>query len=100
MKENNIKPKQYKIDTFDKLMNLVNDETVEKLSVDLALWLAWCNGIISNYRKANPDKCIGKKNSDIIKCCFIWVDDGKHDILGSVLENTDTGEITEINTKS
>lgn len=88
------KPKECKIDTFDKLINVVNNENVERLSVDLYIWLAKCNSVLTKYRKLYPDETKDKKNSQILKCSFVWIDDGKHDDLGFTLENLDTGEIT------
>lgn len=90
------KPKEYNIDSFERLINVVNSENVVNLSSDLVGWLMFCEKMISEVREKYPNETKGKKNSEIIKCSFIWVDDKKNDFLGVNCENRDTGEISEI----
>ena len=90
------KPKEYHIDSFEKLINVVNPKNVQNLSSDLIGWLMYSEKIISQIREQYPEETKGKKNSEILKCSFIWIDDNKTDIIGVNVEDRTTGEIKEI----
>ena len=90
------KPKEYHIDSFEKLINVVNPKNVQNLSSDLIGWLMYSEKIISQIREQYPEETKGKKNSELLKCSFIWIDDNKTDIIGVNVEDRTTGEIKEI----
>ena len=92
------KTKKYEIDTFEKLCNIVNDENVNNLAVDLASWLLYYNNTMSLVRKKHPE-LKDKLNTEIGKASFIWIDDGKHDIVSTIVKNPATGEQTEYKAK-
>ena len=85
------KPKEYHIDSFEKLINVVNSKNVENLASDLIGWLMFSEKIISQIREQYPEETKGKKNSELMKCSFIWVDDNKTDFIGVNIENRTTG---------
>lgn len=76
------KAKQYQVHSFDDLCDLVNDENVERLSIDLAMWLKVYQESIKAIREKMPNETKGMKNSEISKSGFTWVDDGANDLLG------------------
>jgi hypothetical protein len=90
------KPKQYRIDTLEKLLNAVNESNSENLAVDLASWIMWYGNVISETRKTHPKETEGKTNVEIANAAFIWTDDKKTGVVGVVIEDPNTGEITEI----
>jgi len=87
------KPKEYKIDSLEKLCNLVNSENQIRLSIDLAQWLVVYASTIEAFRKKHPKECKGKLNTEIAVGSFIWIDDGETDMKGISIENSKTGEI-------
>lgn len=93
-------PKEYEINTFNRLCNAVNEENAERLAVDLAQWLVWYSLVIKEYRDKYPEKTKGKTNTQITKASFRWVDDGRNDVLAVTLVNKDTGEITKVDSPS
>ena len=90
------KPKEYNIDSFDKLINVANSNNIQNLASDLVGWLMFSEKIISQMREQYPEETKGKKNSELMKCSFIWVDDSKTDFIGVNIENRTTGEVSEI----
>lgn len=66
------KPKEYNIDSFEKLINVVNSKNVQNLSSDLIGWLMFSEKIISQMREQYPKETRGKKNSELMKCSFIF----------------------------
>ena len=80
------------IDSFEKLCNTVNDSNIETLSKDLALWLVSYNHVITLFRKNHPEETRGKKNFEIAKGSFEWIDDGKTNIKKFVFKADDTGD--------
>jgi hypothetical protein len=88
------KPKIYDINSFDKLINVASSENFSRLSVDLLNWLMFCVNIIENYRKQYPEQSKSKTNSQLIKCSFKWIDDGKNDLKSIEITNPITGEVT------
>ena len=46
-------------------------------------------------REQYPKETRGKKNSELMKCSFIWIDDNKTDFIGVNIENKSTGEVSE-----
>lgn len=84
--------KQYEIETFQHLCNTVNDDNVEILATDLALWLISYNKLLTSIKKEHPDKYENKNNWDIAKGGFNWIDDGEAKITGFKTKVEDTGE--------
>jgi len=107
------KPKEYYIDSLDKLVNLANSENYEcfrlasriaelkdeRLSMDFLLWLGNVVNVMDKLRKELPEETKGKANSELMKCSFNWIDDGKNNIHQTVIENGLTGEQTVIDHK-
>lgn len=87
-------PKRYEIDSFDKLVNVINEENFESLTTDLVMWLGYNVQIMKGIREAEPELCKDKTNSEIAKNSFIWIDDGAHDCLSITIKNDNTGEVT------
>lgn len=87
-KENN----KYEIRSFEQLCNVANDENVEMLATDCALWLIQYQKLISDVRKANPMACEGKSNYQIAEGGFNWINDGKNDQIGFKTTVKETGE--------
>ncbi len=70
------------IDSFDKLFNVATPENIDVLSIDLLNWFITSHDIIEHLRRKFPNETKNKTNSEIVKCAFIWDDDGKNDFLG------------------
>ena len=85
-------PKEYIIDSLDRLLNVVNLENCERLAIDLGQWLIYYAHTLDSVRKSNPKECDGKLNTEIVNGGFRWIDDGKNDILGVEITNQQTGE--------
>ena len=88
--------KEYMIDSFDKLANAVNEDNCQVLAVDLAQSLIFYHTQIKAIREQRPKETKGKKNAQIIKFGFTFIDDGKNDFLGCDLTDIHTGEVTKI----
>lgn len=93
------KPKEYEIKNFEQLINVANEENVERLATDLALWLLTAVNHYSLIRKNHPEETKDKTNWEIGECAFMWIDDGKNEYLGTQLTDKATGEVTEIKAK-
>lgn len=85
--------KQYEIDSFKKLCNIITDENYEQITMDLCKWLAYHVHIMNEYRHKFPKESKGKTNWEIAKTSFIWIDDGKNDIKKVIIKNKETGEV-------
>jgi hypothetical protein len=93
-----MKPKEYEIDSFEKLVNVVNRENIQSLTSDITLWLMYVIETYEKIREAHPELA-DKSNWDIAKCHFTWVDDNRNDILSTKIVNRETGEVTKIEFK-
>jgi hypothetical protein len=93
-----MKPKEYEIDSFEKLVNVVNRKNIKSLTSDLTLWLMYVIETYEKIREAHPETK-NKSNWEIAKCHFIWVDDGKNDMLSTKSIVNETGEVTTIELK-
>ena len=89
------KAKEYHIDSFDKLFNVATPENIDRLSIDLFKWFMYSHKMIEQIKEKHPKETKGKLNSEIAKCTFLWVDDGKNDLIGVDIHNNKTGEIFE-----
>tara|TARA_R110000822_G_scaffold127454_1_gene262952 strand:- start:12096 stop:12386 length:291 start_codon:yes stop_codon:yes gene_type:complete len=92
---NTEKPKEYNINSFDKLLNVINEENFDILSIDLIQWLGLYVETLKEVRKKHPE-LKDRLNSEIAKGSFIWIDDGKNDMKDIFLELKGTGEIIKI----
>ena len=94
------KKKEYNIDSFEKLSNVVNEENLEAFLIDFAKFISSYLLYIREFRKKFPEETKGKHNSQILKIRgFTWIDDGKHEIRLVKIENIFTGEVLELSKK-
>lgn len=91
--------KTYTFRTFEQMLNVINDENIECLTLDLAKWLASYNECIKQIRAQHPESTAGKTNWEICQTTFGWIDDGKTDLKYIDHHNTTTGEVTRIKVK-
>jgi len=78
--------KEYKINSFNDLCNLVNDNNLDVLAEDLKNWLVSYHFAIKEIRKLHPEVTDGKTNTEIAKGSFTWIDDNETKIKGVVIE--------------
>jgi hypothetical protein len=88
-------PKKYRIASFDQLLNVVNEENLERISIDFALWLSTNVAIMNEIRTKHPKETEGKLNSELVKSVFVWIDDGEHDLKSVTITDSRTGEMHE-----
>ena len=86
------KVKQYEIDSFERLCNVINRKNFESLTTDLLLWLGYHVQMMEELRKEFP-KLKNKLNSELGKSTFIWIDDGKNETKEVIIRNQWTGEV-------
>ena len=99
-KEYQMKAKEYRISTFEQLLNLINSDNYERLMQDFIGWVGMYNLAIKKMRKEYPEETKNLLNWEILNSEFIWIDDGKHDIKDIVIENVKTGEIHKVKLKN
>jgi len=92
-------PIRYEIDSLEKLVNLATSESLtekefQQLVTDTALWLAYARMMIAGIRKDNPKKTKGKSATDIADMTFVWINDGKNDLLETKVVDRTTGQVT------
>lgn len=90
--------KEYIIDSFEKLVNIVTRENIESLTTDLTLWLIYVIETYEKLRELHPDHS-DKTNWELAQSHFIWIDDGKNDLLETRVINQSTGEVYKIKMK-
>lgn len=91
----------YEIDSFEKLINLINEDNFEHLTTDLIMWLGYQIKFMASVRKQFPKSYLkGKTNWDLCQTRFIYIADGKHDMKSVVLKNTLTGEVKTFELKA
>lgn len=83
---------KYTVKTWEDLLNVVNKENFERLSIDLLQWLGYYAVHIQTIRDAYPKETEGKSNTEITTGDFTWIDDGKHDVKYVEITNKNTGE--------
>ena len=86
--------KKFVIDSFEKLLNVINGENIDRLSIDFLNWLNVYQQYVAELRKKYPKQTKGKLNWDICKSSFNWIDDGKNEIKFIEHHNQKTGEVT------
>lgn len=74
-------PNKHEVKTFEDLLNLVTTENHERLVKDLSKYLLMYAEFTSIARALSPDETKGKTNTQIFNSGFVWVDDGKNDLL-------------------
>jgi hypothetical protein len=84
----------YDIDTFNKLLNVVNTENVGRFAYDLAQYLAFYAGAVAKVRDLHPSETEGLTNTELIRSHFKWIDDGKNDFKGYEVTDPKTGKVT------
>lgn len=89
-------PKTYHIQTFEQLLNVVNQENCERLMTDFTAWIKMYLQLIAELKEQHPGQLDNYPNYMIADASFIWVDDGKNDFLGGRFIDGQTGEITYI----
>lgn len=82
--------KKYEIESLEQLQNLVTEENFERLMLDFSSWLKIYSMYVEQTRKEHPEETKGKTNTEISKAVFIWIDDGKHEILEATVTNANT----------
>ena len=88
--------KKYEFDKLHQLGFIVNDDNIERLSIDLLSWLHYVNEFYKAFKEKNPDKA-HLQNSQIGKFNFIWIDDQNAGVLNHLeVTNKITGEKTII----
>jgi hypothetical protein len=85
--------KTYRISNFEQLLDVLTQENAERLLGDFALFALQYVHVVNNMRKASPELCEGKSNSELLTAQFEWTDDGLNEITSMEVENTKTGEI-------
>ena len=85
-------PKKYNIKTIEQIVNIVNEDNIENLSIDFALWLRQVLNVFTAVRKENPE-VKDLLNSQIADVGFIWIDDNKNEIKFTSVEIKETGEV-------
>jgi len=92
-------PKQYEIDSFEKLINVIDEDNFSHLTTDLLLWLNYHILFMKDLRKSLPKKTKGKTNWDLCHSTFIYIADGKHEMNKVIVKNKLTGEVRTIGLK-
>jgi hypothetical protein len=90
--------KEYHIDSFEKLVNIVTKDNIGDLVTDLVMWLGITLQVLESVREDKGLSTEERKmsNWDLLKPTFIWKDDGENKLTKVVLTNTITGEKTTI----
>jgi hypothetical protein len=88
------KPKEYNIDSFERLSNVINEHNLGNLIIDIANVFSSYLSYIKDLRIKYPKETKGKQNSQILKLTgFTWIDDNKNEIKEIKVENKFTGEV-------
>lgn len=88
------KPKEYEIDSFEKLVNVINDKNFDSLVTNLIMWLGYNVKFMKEMRSSMPKKYTkDKTNWDLGRSTFIWIDDGKQEMKFVRVKNGLTGEV-------
>lgn len=83
--------KKYEIDTFEKFLNVVNEENFDRILTDFAEFVGAYLQLCKNSNRKS------KLNSDRLKFkSFTWIDDGKLGIKYIDVTNAKTGEVSRL----
>jgi len=91
-------PKRYEIDSLERLVNLVNKGNIDRISIDLLIWLNYLVDFVDKFRAENT-KLKEKSSWELFRPTFTWIDDGKNEIDHVRITNDKTGEVTEVKLK-
>ena len=72
---------EHKINSLEDLCNLANKNNIEILAEDVKIWLTNYVEIIEATREEYPKETKDIPNTKIARSKFIWVDDGKNDVI-------------------
>ena len=86
-------PKKYQIDSWEKLLNVVNKDNFDGFIVDLANYLHFYVSSIEDVREKYPAETENVMNCEIMQSSFLWINDGKNDLNAVDIVNAKTGEI-------
>ena len=86
--------KTYHIDSWKKLLNVVNSENRERLITDLITFLLYYENTITKIRENEPEGTKDIVNTDIAKAVFEWTDDGIEGLKSVSITDPLTGEVT------
>lgn len=86
--------KTYHIDSWEKLLNVVNSENRDRLFVDLLSFLLYYENSITKIRNGMPEETKDIVNTDIAKAVFEWTDDGIEGLKSVSITDPSTGEVT------
>lgn len=77
--------KEYKIESFEDLCNLITVENKDRLLPDVVAAFSGYAEAMDQIRKEHPS--LKKENNwDLCQFGFKWYDDGKHEYRGSIIE--------------
>lgn len=83
------KPKTYEIHSLEDILDTITSDNFEKFLIDMAQGLGHYITAIEEIRNKHPEMCEGKKNSEMMKFGYTWIDDGKNDVKGITMECID-----------
>jgi hypothetical protein len=86
-------PKHYPVRSLDDIGDTLTPENAERFLIDVVLAFKSYMEVMHELKKAHPE-LNDKKNSDIMKFGFDWVDDGEHAKLSTHIEGPNGLEIT------
>lgn len=94
------KPKKYRIDTFEKMLNVVNADNFVEFMYDFSEHVGIYLQICNSQRKNHPESK-DKLNSELVGFkYFDWIDDGKVGIKHLLIHDPKTGEILKVVNKN
>lgn len=85
MKKKKETPNGYTIESWSYLHDIINENNVEDFVEDFRTYIIRYAKYISKVRELIPDFCEGKSNTEIAQGIMKWIDDGKHDDLGTIV---------------
>lgn len=85
MKKKKETPKRFTIESWSYLHDIINENNVEDFVEDFRTYIIRYAKYISKVRELIPDFCEGKSNTEIAQGIMGWIDDGKHDDLGTIV---------------
>ena len=76
--------KKYKIDSLADICNAVTPENVANFKEDFSSWLDIYLMNVQAMRLSWPKETQGKTNTELVDGKMTWIDDGKHNITGTI----------------
>lgn len=81
--------KEYRIDSIDAICDTITEENQERFLEDVRRAFLSYVSAINAIRSGFPKECEGKRNTEISKFQFTWIDDGKHDLRSVIVDSKD-----------